>query len=140
MNKTLKELLNKRKKVNKSLTKVNEAIRLIHRATKVPCSKCGKKTSFANMEIYRILWREIIAEHQYVCEECGYVNRLLNGITADGWRRYYLDALETNYIFSGCKIITDVFHGENEPAKKHKFVNNFFVEKLIEEEKEFEDA
>ena len=33
----------------------------------------------------------------------------------------------------------DVWYDENEPAKRYKFVNNFYFEKLIDEEKVFEE-
>lgn len=135
MNKHLKELLSKRKRIIESLSRLNDSIHTIHIETKIPCAKCGKKITFVDMELYRINWRGIVAEYQYICN-CKYVNRLLSKCTT-GEYRDYLRGVE-KYV-DGCRSVQDIHHDENEPAKKYKFVNNFYMEDLINEEKDFEN-
>lgn len=138
MNKQLKELLDKRRKVENTLGNIQLAIDEIYLDTKIPCAKCNNKTKVWEMSLYRIYYKEIIAEYQYVCKYCSYANRILFKATPPAYRENMI-LFERNFLKRMFNNIKDVWHDENEPAKKLKFVNNFYIENLINEEKEYEE-
>jgi hypothetical protein len=133
MNKKLKELLYKKNKVLNSLAGVQLQIDGVRESTRFRCAKCGYKNSLDPYGIYRIRWRDIVAEYQFICHKCKCVNRILSK-SPNGYRDFMV-ALADDYL-KFYKMI-DVYHDENEPAKKYKWVNNFSVEELINEEQEF---
>jgi hypothetical protein len=136
MNKQLKTLLQKYKQANTTVSKIQRDIDKVRYSSFVPCAKCSKKMRIKEIDLFRINWKNIVAEYQYICRHCKYVNRVLFKSQGDNFR-LYMNILAGDYFKDIPK--TDVFHDANEPAKRYKFVNNFYLETLIDEEVAFQE-
>jgi hypothetical protein len=136
MNKLLKEKLLKRKKIEGSLSNIIADLESLYSSTRIPCSHCGKRQKISELDLYRIYWKQIVAEYQYICIGCKWVNRILFNSVVEEYRKHMM-LLEMTYFRH--RHMKDVWHDTDEPSRKYKFVNNFYIEKLIDEEIVFQE-